>query len=331
MSVALFAFGLIMIVGARPYADYYFMVGWTHYMAFLYIPAAAAIAVVWDQARRIGVWPPEREMQFLAGACGVFIGAQTAASAIDARLRIQSGQRWEQRDALLRRDMIALLRDSLFTPLAAIVPPGGRVPQMLSTSLDVRFQRLQPLLPLSFYDEAAGAARGRFRWVAAEFANGERYDGTDVATVSRMKDVVDPAFRAALTHPSWWRDTYFTSTPLEPTATPAYACDAVRRGASPMSGDADRRHWLLLDVGDTRDSSAASPPATLSVAFKTDFRQRAIYQIAVSPQLRGCIRVELLHLPELALSDSVAIFGIENASSRHAELVGLFPSANRMR
>jgi hypothetical protein len=320
VSVGLFVFGLVMIVGARPYANYYFMVGWTHYMAFLYIPAAAAIAVVWDQARRVGAWDPAREMAFLAITSALFLGAQTAASAVDARMLIQSGQRWEVRDAVLRRDMIATLRDSLFTPLAAIVPTGGRVPQMLSTSLDVRFPKTQPAFPLSFYDERAGVARGRLRWVVAPYANGETSDVADASTVTRMKDVVDPAFQAALHHPSWWRETYFASMPLEPTPTPAFACEALRRGADPMQGDADRRHWLLLDVAD-----AGEKPTVVDVAIKTSFRTRAVYQIGVNPESRGCIRVELLSLPELSLSDSIELLGIKIGSTRSVELVGFFP------
>ena len=326
VSVALYAFGLVMIVGARPYADYYFMVGWTHYMVFLYVPVAAVIAVIWDQARRVGLWPPRREMRFLALICAVFISAQTAASAIDARKLIQAGQGWELRNAELRRGMIAVLRDSLFTPLAAIVPPGGGVPQMLSTSLDVRFPRAQPVLPLSFYDERAGFARGRFHWVVAPYANDDISDAADAVTVTRMKGVVDPAFQAALHNPSWWRDTYFASTPLEPTPTSTFACDALRRGASPMSGDADRRHWLLLDAG-TADMRGSTD--TVDIEFHSAFRVRAVYRVAIPPELTGCVRIELLQLPELALSDTIAIFGVKNSSSRHVDVVGLFPPANR--
>jgi len=320
-TVALFAFGLVMIVGARPYLDYYFMVGWTHYMTFLYIPVAAMIAVAWDQARRTGAWRPEQEVRWLAVTAIVFLSVQEAAGAVDARKLIQAGRRWEQRDALLRRDMIATLRDSLFTPLAAIVPPGGRVPQMLSTSLDVRYPRLHPLFPLSFYDEAGGARRGRFRWIAPAYANGETYDGSDATTVSHMKGVVDPAFTAALHNPSWWRDTYFATTPLEPTPMPAFACDAVRRSADPMRGDADRRHWLLLDARG-RGSAAA-----LNVTVRTDFRSAASYSIDIAPQLNGCARVELLGLPELALSDRIEILGANPTDATRVVLVGLFPPA----
>ena len=292
VSVALFALGLVMIVGARPYANYYFMVGWTHYMAFLYIPAAAVIAVAWDQARRVRGWAPRQELRILVVACAGFLGAQTAASAIDARMLIQSGQRWEQRDATRRREMVALLRDSLFIPLSAIVPVGGRVPQMLSTSLDVRFPKLQPLaFPLSFYDERAGIPRGRFHWVAAHYANGETFDASDAQIVTHLKGVVDPAFQAALHRPSWWRDTYFGSTPLEPTPTPAFACVAVRRGASPMRGDADRRHWLLLDAGEGTGFGRIDRSRSTS-KFKTEFRERAVHRVAIPPQLSGRIRVE---------------------------------------
>ena len=41
-NVGLLVCGLVIVVGARPYADYYFMVGWTHYIVFLYAPMAAA-------------------------------------------------------------------------------------------------------------------------------------------------------------------------------------------------------------------------------------------------------------------------------------------------
>ena len=326
LCIALYAFGLVMVVGARPYANYYFMVGWTHYMAFLYIPTAAAIAVMWDQARRIGGWQPRRELRFLAAACAAFIGAQTAASAVDARMLIQSGQRWEARNAALRRDMVAQLRDSLFTPLAAIVPPGGRVPQMLSTSIDARFPKTQPAFPLSFYDERAGIPRGRFHWVAAHYANGDTFDASDAATVTHLKGVVDPAFQAALHRPSWWRETYFASTPLEPTPTPAFACGAQRHGASPMSGDADRRHWLLLEAG---AGGFDESTGLVYIEIQTGFRERAVYPVAIPPQLTGCMRVELLHLPELALSDSITLIGARANTSRRVVMLGLFPPARR--
>jgi hypothetical protein len=327
-NVALYLFGLSMVVGARPYANYYFMVGWTHYIAFLYVPTAAAIAVAWHEARRTAAWSPALEAQFLLIGCAMFLGAQEAGSLISDRLLLHGGRRWEQRDALNRHAMIALLRDSLFTPLESIVPRGGRVPQMLSTSLDVRFPNLQPLLPLSFYDEAAGISRGRFRWVVGPNPNGDVSDPIDATPVTRMRSVVDPAFQSALHRASWWRDTYFATTPLEPTATDPIACEALRRGAEPFQGDAERRHWLLLYVD---PSSGTELPAVVDVVFRTGFRPRAVYQVGVGSQMRGCLRVELLSLPEMALSDTVEVLGLQNTSSRRIEPLGLFPPADRHR
>ena len=327
-SIALFIFGLVMVVGARPYKNYFFMVGWTHYMAFLYIPAATAVAVAWQEARRVGAWRPALEVQYLMIGCAIFLGAQEVGSALDDRMLLHGGRRWEQRDALNRHAMIALLRDSLFTPLESIVPAGGRVPQMLSTSLDVRFPNLQPLFPLSFYDEAAGTSRGRFRWVVGPNPNGDVSDPIDATPVTRMRSVVDPAFQSALHRASWWRDTYFASTPLEPTAAVPIACASVRRGAERFMGDAERRHWLLLNVD---SSSETGLPAVVDVVFRTGFRPRAVYQVGVGSQMRGCLRVELLTLPELALSDTVEMLGLQNSSSRRIEPLGLFPPADRHR
>ena len=327
-SMALFIFGLVMVVGARPYKNYFFMVGWTHYMAFLYIPAATAVAVAWQEARRVGAWRPALEVQYLMIGCAIFLGAQEVGSALDDRMLLQGGRRWEQRDALNRRAMISRLRDSLFMPLTSIVPAGGRVPQMLSTSLDVRFPNLQPLMPLSFYDETAGVPRGRFRWVVGPYSNGEVSDAADATPVARMKSVVDPGFQSALHRASWWRDTYFTSTPLEPTAAVPIACEALRRGAEPFLGDAERRHWLLLNVD---SSSGTGLPAVVDIVFRTEFRPRAVYQVGVGSQMRGCLRVELLSLPELALSDRVEVLGLQNTSSRRIEPLGLFPPADRHR
>jgi hypothetical protein len=327
-SIGLFIFGLAMVVGARPYKNYFFMVGWTHYMAFLYIPAATAAAVAWQEARRVGAWRPALEVQYLMIGCAIFLGAQEVGSALGDRMLLHGGRRWEQRDALNRHAMIALLRDSLFTPLESIVPRGGRVPQMLSTSLDVRFPNLQPLLPLSFYDEAAGISRGRFRWVVGPNPNGDVSDPIDATPVTRMRSVVDPAFQSALHRASWWRDTYFASTPLEATVTDPIACEALRRGAEPFLGDAERRHWLLLYVD---PSSGTELPALVDVVFRTGFRPRAVYQVRVGSQMRDCLRVELLTLPELALSDTVEVLGLQNRSSRRIESLGLFPPADRHR
>jgi hypothetical protein len=143
-----------------------------------------------------------------------------------------------------------------------------------------------------------------------------------------MKSVVDPAFQSALHRASWWRDTYFASTPLEPTATVPIACEALRRGAEPFLGDAERRHWLLLYVD---PNGGTELPAVVDVVFRTGFRPRAVYQVRVGSQMRGCLRVELLSLPELALSDRVEVLGLQNTSSRRIEPLGLFPPADRHR
>ena len=286
----------------------------------------SAIAVAWHERRRTAAWSPAAEAQYLLIGCVIFLGAQETGSAIADRLLLHGGRRWELRDARNRQAMIALLRDSLFTPLASVVPPGGLVPQMLSTSLDARVGNLRPLMPLSFYDEAAGFARGRFRWIAGPNPNGDVSDATDATPVTRMRGVVDPAFQSALHRTSWWRDTYFASTPIEPTATLPIACEALRRGANAFSGDADRRHWLLLDAG---ANGPAGPPTVVTVRFRTDFRPDASYQIAVGAQARGCVRVELLNLPELALSENVDVLELQNPSSRRIELLGLFPPASR--
>lgn len=325
-NLGLLICGLIMVVGARPYVDYYFMIGWTHYIVFLYVPMAGAIAVMWQETRRIRAWHPALAVQYLVIGCAVFFGAQEASATLDDRMLVHGGRRWEQRDALNRRSMIELLRDSLFTPLASVVPSGGRLPQMLSTALDARFPNLHPLLPLSFYDEAAGVPRGRFQWVVGPYANGVEYDTTDAIPVMRMKGVVDPAFRTALHRSGWWRDTYFASAPMEPTLTLPIACDASRHGADPLVGDADRRHWLLLSVG---ANGATELPTFVDVVFRTEYRPRAVYRVAIAPATRGCIRVELLNLPELVLSDEVQLLGLEESSPRHIELVGLFPPGAR--
>ncbi|MBI3568459.1 MAG: hypothetical protein HY084_09710 [Gemmatimonadetes bacterium] len=325
--IAMLVAGASMVVGGRPLTDYYFMTNWTHYVAYLYVPLAAAIAVAWDRACRTRGWRPARELQYLLLGGMLFLGAQEGSAALADRVSLHGGEWRERRDARARRTALTTLRDSLFTPLAAIVPPGGTVPQMLSSSLDAAFPTQDPHLPLSFYERAGGLPRGRLRWVVGPYANGVVSDTSDATPVTRMRSVVDPAFRAALHRPSWWRDAYFTTAPMTATPTLAAACEAVRRGAEPLAGDADRRHWLLLAVG---PPDASDPPAVVRVAFRTDYRAHAVYRVAIDSTTRGCVRLELLHLPELVLSDTVALLGLESAPPR-VTLVGLFPPAHRPR
>ena len=325
-NVGLLCCGLLMVVVARPYATYYWMVSWTHYIAYLYIPIAAVIALGWQEAQRIRRWRPALEVQYLAIACLAFIGLQEASNFAAGKKWLPGGRAWEVDAARRRAEMITVIRDSIFEPLTRIVVANGMIPEMLGPQLDARFPRLHPLLPLSFYEAAAGIPRGRFHWVVGPYVDGRVSEVDDATPVTRMKAVIDPAFRAALHQPGWWRDSYFASAPIETIATLPVACDATRRGADPLVGDADHRHWLLLYVS---TKSTRELPAVVNVAIRTEFRARAVYPIEIAPATSGCVRVELLNLPEFALSQTVALVGLQNPSSRHIELVGFFPPAVR--
>ena len=325
-STGLLFCGLLMVVVARPYATYYWMVSWTHYIAFLYIPIAAAIALGWQEAQRLRRWRPALAVQYLALACLAFVGLQEASNFVSGKKWLPGGRTWEVDAARRRSEMIRVVRDSIFEPLTRIVGANGVIPEMLGPQLDARFPRLHPLLPLSFYEAAAGIPRGRFHWVVGPYVDGRVSEVDDATPVTRMKAVIDPAFRAALHQPGWWRDSYFASAPIETIATLPVACDATRRGADPLVGDADHRHWLLLYVS---TKSTRELPAVVNVAIRTEFRARAVYPIEIAPATSGCVRVELLNLPEFALSQTVALVGLQNPSSRHIELVGFFPPAVR--
>ena len=327
-NVGLLCCGLLMVVVARPYATYYWMVSWTHYIAYLYIPIAAVIALGWQEVQRIRRWRPALEVQYLAIACVAFIGLQETSNFAAGKKWLPGGRTWEIDAARRRAEMITVMRDSIFLPLTRTVGAHGVIPEMLGPQLDARFPRLHPLLPLSFYEAAAGIPRGRFHWVVGPYVDGRVSEVDDATPVTRMKGVIDPGFRSAMHEPGWWRDSYFASAPIETISTLPIACDATRRGADPLVGDADHRHWLLLYVGANGTSEL---PTLVDVAFKTEFRARAVYQFQIVPATSGCFRVELLNLPEFALSQTVELVGLEHASSRRIELVGLFPPAVRRR
>ena len=327
-STGLLFCGLLMVVVARPYATYYWMVSWTHYIAFLYIPIAAAIALGWQEAQRLRRWRPALAVQYLALACLAFVGLQEASNFVSGKKWLPGGRTWEVDAARRRSEMIRVVRDSIFEPLTRIVGANGVIPEMLGPQLDARFPRLHPLLPLSFYEAAAGIPRNRFHWVVGPYVDGRVSEVDDATPVTRMKGIIDPAFRSAMHQPGWWRDSYFASAPIETIATLPIACDATRRGANPLAGDADHRHWLLLYVG---AKGMSELPTVVDVAVKTEFRARAVYPLEIAPTTSGCVRVELLNLPEFALSQTVELVGVEHASSRRIELVGLFPPAVRRR
>ena len=217
--------------------------------------------------------------------------------------------------------MITTMRDSVFAPLARIVPDGAMIPQLLGRHLNARFVRLHPLVGASFYVEAAGFSPTRFQWVVGPYVtNAEPDDQVDTRVVSTMRTVVDPAFRAALKAPSYWRDTYFASVPIDLVETPVAACGAAERAKSPLAGDADHRHWLLFRV---RAPSADS--TVVRITFQTDFREHASYDVAVKALATGCARLELLNLAELVLSDRIAVTGIHGGEARGISVAGLFP------
>jgi hypothetical protein len=320
--VGMLGSAVALLASTRAYADYSFMVLWTHYIAYLYVPFAGILAVAWQVWWRGRTERPGTQAQCLALVLVGFLCAQEAGSAVAARLLIQGGRGWERLDAVERAQMIATVRDSILVPLTLVVPDGAMIPQLLGRHLNQRFPRLHPLLGLSFYVEAAGIAPTRFRWVVGPFST--KADGEDpVATqlVSTMRSVVDPAFRAALRRPSYWRDTYFAADPIALSPTPITACAAAARAPSPLAGDADHRHWLLFRV---LVPAADSSPA--KVTFQTDFRSAATYEIAMEPGATGCMRLELLNLAELVLSDRIAVTGLSGGEAHGVSIVGLFPS-----
>ena len=311
-----------LLATARAYADFSFMVLWTHYIAYLYVPCVGVLAVAWNVWWRVCPVRTGTQAQVLGLTLLAFLGAQEASSAIAARLMVQGGRGWERVDALERARMILTVRDSILVPLSRVVPEGAVIPQLLGRHLNERFPRLHPLLGLSFYVEAAGISPTRFHWVVGPFstkADGKDPVGTQV--VSTMRKIVDPAFREALRRPSYWRDTYFASDPIAAVATPLAACDAAARAPSPLAGDADHRHWLLFRV---LTSSADSTP--VQVTFKTDFRPIATYSVAMEPRATGCVRLELLNLAELVLSDRITVIGLRGGEAHGLSIVGLFPS-----
>lgn len=319
------ASSLAMLVIGRPYKPYEFMLRWTHYLLFLYLPAVGVLAVAWQLAQRRVASLPSVELQYFVLVSGIFFAAQTASSAIAVRMFLHAGTRWELHDAGTRHRMIAFARDSILAPLSAVVPAGGTIPQMLGGALEQRFPNLQPLWGLSLYQEAADVAPDRFRWVVAPLVGDAAGSyGGSAEVVTRMRGVVDSAFASALHQPSAWRDAYFSPGPLESLTALPVACGSLRRSSSLLSGDVNRRHALLLEVGASTTTATAT---VVRVAFRTDYRVTAGYEIAIGPALRGCVRVELLNLPELALSDSIVVLGIESNTARHVELLGLFPPA----
>lgn len=323
--VGMLGSAVALLASTRAYADYSFMIMWTHYIAYLYVPFAGILAVAWQVWWRGRTERPGTQTQCLALVLVGVLCAQEAGSAVAARLLIQGGRGWERLDAVERAQMIATVRDSILVPLTLVVPDGAMIPQLLGRHLNQRFPRLHPLLGLSFYVEAAGVSPTRFHWVVGPFST--KADGEDpVATqlVSTMRSVVDPAFRTALRRPSYWRDTYFAAFPLDAVATPLAACDAAARAPSPLSGDADHRHWLLFRV-----LAPATDSAPIRVTFQTDFRPSATYEVGIEPQATGCVRLELLNLAELALSDRITVTGLSGGATRGVSIVGLFPSDRR--
>jgi hypothetical protein len=314
---------VVLLATTRAYSDYSFMVLWVHYIAYLYVPFVGILAVAWNvwwrgRLARIGT-----QVQALALTLVAFLGAQEACSAVAARLLVQGGRGWERLDAVERAQMIATVRDSILVPLTRIVPDGAVIPQLLGRHLNARFPRLHPLLGLSFYAQAAGIAPTRFHWVVGPFSTkADADDPAGTQRVSTMRSVVDPAFRAALQRPSYWRDTYFASDPISAEATPRAACDAAERASSPLAGDADQRHWLLLRVATPSDDSMP-----VRVIFHTDFRPIATYDVQVEPRVTGCMRLELLNLAELAMSDRITVTGLRGGEARGVSIAGLFPSS----
>ena len=314
-----------LLAAARAYPDYSFMVLWTHYMAYLYVPLTGLLAVFWQVWWRARVSRRRSEAQCLALACVAFLGAQEGSGAIAARMMIPGGREWERRYAEDRGKVMATVRDSILLPLTRAVPDGAVIPQLLGRHLNARFPRFHPLVGTSFYVEAAGIPSTRFRWVVGPYTTeGEPDDPVETQVVSTMRNVVDPAFRTALRRPSYWRDTYFSSFPITATPTPPVACEAARRALSPMTGDADHRHWLLFSVAEATASSTL-----LQVTFRTDFRKRATYVVEIEPRAKGCVRLELLNLAELVMSDRITVSEVTGGETRGISIAGLFPSVGR--
>jgi hypothetical protein len=98
-----------------------------------------------------------------------------------------------------------------------------------------------------------------------------------------------------------------------------------------LTGDADRRHWLLIDATAAGAAGITTDTTFVDLVARTTFRARAVYRLAINSAASGCLRLELLNLPEFVLSDTVELLALEQSSKRRIELLGLFPPAVRQR
>lgn len=310
--------GLALLAGGRPYGDFRFMTGWTHYAIFLYVPAVTLVATAWDMWASGKGWSPRQAWTRVAVAGVAFIGVQFAVGRVASRLQLPGGPAWERQLASERAEAVRVIRDSIVLPLASAAPRGAAVLNLPSRHLDALFPRLHPFFDLSFHAEAAGAAHDQFRWITGSLPTGDDPHPTDATLATRLRDAVDPAFLTAFAAPSYWRDAYFNAPPLRASPSLPVACESARRHGPRWRGGADRLRALLVYL-----PVPVAAARTERLIARTAFRASVSYAVTLDSGAVGCLRVPLDGVPELVMSDA---FELAPAGGRPAvEFLGLFP------
>jgi len=318
-AALMLAAGVALLGVTRPYDDFRFMANWTHYVLYLFLPVialAGPAADAWctNRHRMRGATP--RTLMAAAGA--VYVAAQVGGGALASRLRLMGAPAWERQMARGRTAAYTTIADSVLAVLAAAVPARGAVLQLPGAFLDLRFPREHPFFPLSFYSELGGTPPDRFRWVTPPLPASFEVSERDALASARPAQVVAPEFVRALRHAGSLRATYLAPVVFVAEPELPVACETLRRHGGAMA--AGPAHRLLFDV-----PVPSADSMRLDARFVTAFRDVATYGVLIPPGTSGCAALDLVQVPELALSDTIRLMGVTGVAAARVITLGLFP------